>query len=247
MIPYFQIAPFHIFNFTIHAFEILTALGIFLGIRRALIMANARNLPEKSMLDAMFVSIVMGFIGAHLVHVVMYERDYSQLFNFSKGISSTGGFLVGGFACWTYLKIKKMPIMDFGDCLIPSVLTGLLLGRIGCFTAHDHPGAFTSMPWGVMFPDGVRHDLGFEEAILVGVFLILVWIKPIKQWLDGASGRWMIAGMFYYGFVRFFLDFLRAQDVAQADPRYFGLTPAQYICLLFIFMGFFWFRKYRPT
>ena len=28
--------------------------------------------------------------------------------------------------------------------------------------------------------------------------------------------------------VRFALDFLRATDLPGADPRYFGLTPAQY-------------------
>ena len=31
-----------------------------------------------------------------------------------------------------------------------------------------------------------------------------------------------------YAPVRFFLDFLRATDVALPDRRYFGLTPAQY-------------------
>jgi hypothetical protein len=37
--------------------------------------------------------------------------------------------------------------------------------------------------------------------------------------------------------VRFALDFWRADDTATADARYFGLTPAQYGCVLVLAAG----------
>ena len=40
-----------------------------------------------------------------------------------------------------------------------------------------------------------------------------------------------------YGTGRFLLDFLRASDVAYADARYYGLTPAQYVCIALVVYG----------
>ncbi|MEZ4846602.1 MAG: prolipoprotein diacylglyceryl transferase [Bdellovibrionota bacterium] len=237
MIPYFQIPPLHIGELSIHAFEVLTSLGIYLGIQRTLSMAKARNLDSKHMIDAILISIVCGFVGAHLMHVTLYERDFSsaiKLLKIGQGISSTGGFLFGGLACWIFLRVKKLSVLDYGDCMIGGLLLAQFFGRLGCFTAHDHPGMLSSVPWAVMFPDGARHDLGFEEAVLVGSFLLVTLIPAFKNWLNRQSGRWMISGMIFYGAMRFVLDFLRARDVPNADPRYWGLTPAQFICLVFI-------------
>jgi phosphatidylglycerol:prolipoprotein diacylglycerol transferase len=49
-----------------------------------------------------------------------------------------------------------------------------------------------------------------------------------------------------YAPVRFALDFLRARDVSGADPRYAGLTPAQWACLILLSAGlYFSFRTAR--
>ncbi len=40
-----------------------------------------------------------------------------------------------------------------------------------------------------------------------------------------------------YSVPRFFLDFLRAYDLAYRDVRYFGLTPAQYACIACTLIG----------
>ena len=41
----------------------------------------------------------------------------------------------------------------------------------------------------------------------------------------------------FYGPVRFVLDYLRIDKVRGADPRYFGLTPAQYAAIAVIAIG----------
>jgi phosphatidylglycerol:prolipoprotein diacylglycerol transferase len=242
LIPYFQIPPFHFFGLSVHVFEILTSIGIYLGIQYAINMAIARNLDSIKMIDALMISIVFGFLGAHAMHVLLYRpEDFhpSQLLEVWKGISSTGGFLVGGIACWIFVRTKKLSASDYGDCIITGVLLAEFFGRIGCFTVHDHPGILTSFPLAVNFPDGARFDLGLDEALLIGLYLGVTHIPRIRGWLNDRSGRWMISGMFYYGLVRFGLDFLRARDLTASDPRYAGLTPAQYVCLLFIVISIF--------
>ncbi len=50
-----------------------------------------------------------------------------------------------------------------------------------------------------------------------------------------------------YGFGRFFLDFLRASDLPYVDARYFGLTPAQYVCIGFAVYGVLALWRFRAT
>lgn len=203
-------------------------------------MARDRALSEKNMIDAIWISIVAGFIGAHAVHVIFYEQNLSSIGKFlelSKGISSTGGFLVGGIAAWLYFRWKKLPVLNYGDCMVAGVLLALFFGRLGCFTAHDHPGNLTSMPWGVRFPDGVRHDLGFEEAVLLGIFWIVVSIKSNWKRLNATPGNWMVVALMFYGCIRAALDNMRAEDLPISDPRYFGHTFAQYVCAIFVILA----------
>jgi phosphatidylglycerol:prolipoprotein diacylglycerol transferase len=42
---------------------------------------------------------------------------------------------------------------------------------------------------------------------------------------------------------RFALDFLRNEDLGHSDVRYFGLTPAQYGCMVILVAGFFVLRR----
>lgn len=209
-------------------------------------MGRERQLSERSMIDIIFVCLVAGFLGAHAMHVLLYERDFSNPLNLLQiwnGISSTGGFLAGGLAAWVFLKIKKMNVYAYGDCLVMGVLVALFFGRLGCFTAHDHPGSLTNFPLAVNFPDGPRHDLGFEEAIILGLFLIVVHTKNIKTQLNQAQGNWMITGMMFYGCIRAALDNMRAEDLANSDARYFGHTPAQYVCAAFVVIATVFLRK----
>jgi prolipoprotein diacylglyceryltransferase len=77
---------------------------------------------------------------------------------------------------------------------------------------------------GIQFADGtVRHDLGFYEFLFLAVFVTpYVWRRrnePAAPW------NAVVAIGMRYGAFRFCLDFLRL------EPRFLGLTFAQYFCL----------------
>jgi phosphatidylglycerol:prolipoprotein diacylglycerol transferase len=118
--------------------------------------------------------------------------------------------------------------MPYADSMAYGLAGGWALGRLGCYTAHDHPGRFTDFFLSVPYPDGRRHDLGFDEALwaigVTGLFLLL-GRKPRPL------GLYVALITMLYGPVRFLLDYLRVTDMAGADPRYFGLTPAQYLSI----------------
>jgi phosphatidylglycerol:prolipoprotein diacylglycerol transferase len=50
-------------------------------------------------------------------------------------------------------------------------------------------------------------------------------------------GLYLVILIFAYAPIRFGLDFLRATDLPGADPRYWGLTPAQYGSIAALFTG----------
>jgi prolipoprotein diacylglyceryltransferase len=73
---------------------------------------------------------------------------------------------------------------------------------------------------------GTRHDLGLYEALVALTLLIaLLVIDRTRNWSHG-----MLAGLLLlcYAPARFCMEFMRATDLHNSDPRHFGLTPAQY-------------------
>ena len=77
-------------------------------------------------------------------------------------------------------------------------------------------------------------DLGFLElvfTILLSFLLILTWRRKV------ATGSYIVVTTLAYAPVRFAMDSLRITDGPDADPRYGGLTPAQWCCLVLFVYG----------
>jgi phosphatidylglycerol:prolipoprotein diacylglycerol transferase len=157
-----------------------------------------------------------------------------EILNPFGGFSSYGGFIgaLGGLFYWC--KRNKQPVMPYADSLGYGLAAGWMFGRLGCYTAHDHPGRFTDFFLGVKYPEGTRHDLGFEEALWAASVTLLFFILSRKQ---RPLGLYVGLLTFLYGPVRFALDFLRVTDLPGADPRYAGLTPAQWLAIVTTFVG----------
>ncbi len=249
MIPYFDghlfdIGPFNLFGhhfgaLPIHMFGVLVALGVILGDRIVVRRGVERGLDAK---DVKFLNariVIWGFVVAHWVSVIFYfpERIKESpliLLNFWAGLSSFGGFLGAFLAFFYYTRKEKIPALPYADAVALGLAVGWIFGRTGCFTAHDHPGLHTTFFLAVRYPDGPRHDLGFEELLFTIVMTAILFWYARKPRVPGR-----VIGLFatMYAPVRFGLDFLRARDVERPDERYFNLTPAQWACLATIGLG----------
>jgi phosphatidylglycerol:prolipoprotein diacylglycerol transferase len=228
MIPYFNQPRLDLGPLAIHAFGVLVAAAVLVGIR----VIKIRS--AKDGLDALLAQqltswiLVGGFLGAHLVDRLVYfpaetlEDPLSLLF-FWEGLSSFGGFAgaLTGIALFLRSHSLDGKTWRYLDVVAYAFPFGWVFGRLGCFLAFDHPGSPTRFILGQEYRDGVvRHNLGLEEAIYTLV-IVLVFLAL------GRSRR--PAGVFVGGLAllyapfRFSLDFLRKIDV-----RYFGFTPAQY-------------------
>lgn len=244
MIPYITIPLPTIFGLHLEAFGILVFIGCMVGIHFAKKRALEKHLNPMAIDDiALYCCILAGFLGAHLTHFLAYEpkeffHDPMIFFKqFRSGLSSFGGFFFATAAIAFYLYKKKLPFIPYADALLFGLLPGWIFGRLGCTTAHDHPGKFTQFFLGVKYPDGIRHDLGFYEFLLTIAMTLLVFrlnkINPKRPQTFYLSICFVI-----YGVARFFMDFLRI-----ADARYEGLTPAQYACIALTICGAYLFVK----
>jgi phosphatidylglycerol:prolipoprotein diacylglycerol transferase len=124
-----------------------------------------------------------------------------------------------------------------------------VFGRMGCASVHDHPGQLSDAWFAVRWPMGAgvtgRFDLGLIEMVLtipLAVAFLIAWKRKPLRPLGFYSG-WMCVA---YAPVRFGLDFLRVTEgegnVAGGDPRYGGLTPAQWACFGLLALGIHFLR-----
>ncbi len=224
----------------IHFFGILVASGILIGAKLTTLRGRQLGLRDHVVAQMITWSLVPGFIFAHVFDVIAYRTaggnpgffDYINVF---AGISSFGGFIgaIAGMIYWA--KVHRQPVMPYADSLAFGLAAGWFFGRLGCFTAHDHPGRLTHFFLSLQYPTGQRHDLGLDEALwalcITTTFLLLFQKnRPV--------GLYVTLLTLAYAPVRFVLDFLRATDVpGSSDVRYFGLTPAQYCCVAVLFAG----------
>jgi phosphatidylglycerol:prolipoprotein diacylglycerol transferase len=147
-------------------------------------------------------------------------------------LSSYGGFvgaIIGGFA---YKFAKKENILPYADVGGSSFTWGWVFGRAGCAMVHDHPGHLSDAWFAVRYPfrNGFigRYDLGLYEFFLtipLAVAVSILWRGKARPW-----GFYIGLMATAYAPVRFGLDFLREEEigVVSGDPRYGGLTPAQW-------------------
>ena len=217
---------------TLDSWAILVSIGFIVGLEICRARGIRLGLDVRDIVDGALFIVGMGFVGGHLMHVLAYnphlleEQGVVALLKIWAGFSSTGGFIgavVG--AILFYTVIRPRDFWKHADTVMFGFPFGWFLGRMGCFSAHDHIGAPSDFFLAVNFPGGPRHDLGLYEAlctlIICATFLVLR-NRPNRPGLFTA----IFAAM--YAPIRFMLDFLRNTDLNNADTRYAGLTPAQY-------------------
>jgi len=245
---------------SIKPFGTLVALGVYIGSVVAMRHARQRGLDDKKMSEIVFWVVGIGFIGGHMLDAIFYHphhlvQDPLYLIKLWDGLSSYGGFIGAVLGALLWRWSRKQPVLPYIECVNSAFPLAWVFGRMGCSSVHDHPGRLSDAWYALRWPmpgGGVvgRLDLGLIEMVLtipLAVAFLLLWRrKPVRP-LGFYSG-WMCVA---YAPVRFLLDFLRENEatgtLAGGDPRYGGLTPAQWACFGLFALGIFMVQKSRRS
>lgn len=260
-LPYFHLGSLDV-GLPIQSFGVIVAAGVLIGASLLRRYAEWHGVSDEQIRGLTGWVTISGFIGAHVFDVLAYQwqdlqRDPILFVEVWKGISSYGGFLGGAAGFAFYVWWKRLPVRLFADITIVGLLPAFSIGRIGCSVVSDHIGAavdpgkwyaFLAMDYPKNFGGPIEALVQADPSVVHGnivpawnlglvEFLYLVPVNALVLWLAFRSSKRINAGLvtclvgILYAPVRFFLDFLRP---AETDPRYVGLTFAQWSSILAI-------------
>lgn len=193
------------------------------------------------------IYIALGILlGGRIVEVIFYEWSYykEHLMRIPMewiGGMSTHGVLLGAIVgMWLFAWSNRKSFLQVADELaIPGAFL-MGMGRIGNFIDGQILGRITDVWWAVKFPDaeGFRHPVvlydGLKNFLIVPI-LLYVWKRNPHRGVVTAHF------VFWYGFLRIFVDYFRAYRVSL-----FGLPPGQEFNLFMTIAGgsmLIWFSR----
>ncbi|MBW2737611.1 MAG: prolipoprotein diacylglyceryl transferase [Deltaproteobacteria bacterium] len=210
------------------------------------------------------VCSLLGAFGFNQLFVVLattsgiFHNSHGAL-SIAKGGNSIFIALVGGSLISSlYLRYKKVSFLEYADALVPAFALGYIVTRIGCFFNGCCFGVRSDLPWAVRFPE---HTMAFFDHWSKGWLrsgdVLSLPVHPTQLYhaaagfflfllLRQCQGKWrgsrVALGIASYGFLRFFLQFVRGDRT----PVLGFLDINQIFSLIFLLIaGLLWWRLGR--
>ena len=228
---------------TIYTYGVLLAAAYLLGLKLAMVRAQARGLDQARVLDLGIYIIISALVGAKLLLVITdlrtFLNDPSELI----ALARSGGVFYGGLilavsVALLYIRKIGLPLWTTCDVFAPGIALGHVVGRMGCFFAGCCWGKPTDVPWAITFTNPFAaanvgtplnvplhptqlYEAG-AEALILGILL------ATERRGRPYPGRTFWLYMLLYAISRFIIEFYRN------DPRgaVMMFSTSQFISLL---------------
>jgi phosphatidylglycerol:prolipoprotein diacylglycerol transferase len=121
----------------IYSYGVMLGLSIVVGWYLTLGLAKRDGLPPEEMANNYVFTALLAILGSRVLYVATNPdefKSFSDVFALRRGgLVAYGGFLGGFLGSWLYLKHKKLPLLPWADVAVPSLATGLMITRVGCY------------------------------------------------------------------------------------------------------------------
>lgn len=231
----------HIFGLELYSFNVCIILAIVVAM--LVFIYRTKGIFELTVQDTLIAifgaDIPFVLLGAVLHNKIVYAHSFEEFCNSlwkNTGIAFLGGFiggLIGFLLLFHFMMKNRIAIKLVMDNVVPSLVLGHAIGRIGCFLGGCCYGKpfFIGVSYGksslayrtygdaTLFPSQL-----VEAGILFIMFLVFSKIKSRQTELYLLS----------YSVVRFLLEFLRGDSRGNAIGIF---SPAQMICIAMFLVG----------
>ncbi|MCX6095437.1 MAG: prolipoprotein diacylglyceryl transferase [Candidatus Bipolaricaulota bacterium] len=243
----------------IRYYGLMYVIAITLG--AALLAREARRkalpLSSEGVLDLLLVTIPAAIIGARLYYVLFQWGYYGRhpldiLKVWQGGLAIHGGVIAGALAVLAFSRVKKVTFWPLADAIVPSLVLGQAIGRIGNLMNGDAYGLPTRLPWGIHFPPDspvgraypglATHPSMIYEMILDVLVFAYLWGIRKKGYRDGFPTAMYVI---LYSLARSLVSFSRGDDL------FLGPIRAPHAISAVLVIGFtafiLWRRLYERT
>jgi phosphatidylglycerol---prolipoprotein diacylglyceryl transferase len=230
---------------TVYTYGVLLAAAYLLGLKLAMVRAEARRLDQTRVLDLGIYIIISALVGAKLLLFITDFRTFTSDPRELLTLARSGGVFYGGLilavvvAMW-YIRRIGLPFWTTCDVFAPGIALGHVIGRFGCFFAGCCYGKPTDVAWAITFTDPYAatnvgtplnvplHPTQLYEAGAEGLILALILATESRGRQFPGRTFWLY--MLLYGVSRYIIEMFRG------DPRgSVGMfSTSQFISLLIV-------------
>lgn len=152
----------NLFGIEITYFGILLGVAILFGIVLTMWLAHRSGQEAEEYLNLSIFVIIAGIIGGRLYYVLFgfgqFKGDWMKIFNLrSGGLAFYGALIAGVIAVFIYCKRQGLIVWKVLDTIVPALLVGQILGKLGNFFNREAFGEYTDGLFAMQLPiDSVR-------------------------------------------------------------------------------------------
>ncbi|MFO0675081.1 MAG: prolipoprotein diacylglyceryl transferase [Polyangiaceae bacterium] len=133
----FRATQFEAENLPIYSYGVMLGLSLVVGWYLTLTLAERDGLPKETMANCYVVTALAAIVGSRILYVVTNLEEFDKPADFLAlrrgGLVAYGGFLGGFVGSWIYLANRRIRLMPWADVAVPSLASGLMITRIGCY------------------------------------------------------------------------------------------------------------------
>ncbi len=121
----------------IYSYGVMLGLSLVVGWYLTLKLAKKDGLPQETMANNYVITAVAAIAGSRILYVLTNLSEFDSPMDVLAlrrgGLVAYGGFLGGFVGSWWYLRKNKIPLLPWADVAVPSLASGLMITRIGCY------------------------------------------------------------------------------------------------------------------
>jgi phosphatidylglycerol:prolipoprotein diacylglycerol transferase len=124
-------------NIPIYAYGVMLGTSLVVGWYLTLPLAAKDGLPKETMANCYVVTALAALAGSRILYIVTNPDEFKSIGDLfalrNGGLVAYGGFIGGLLGSWAFLAPKKIRLLAWADDAVPSLASGLLITRIGCY------------------------------------------------------------------------------------------------------------------